>query len=136
VRNAVDAMGERGGRLVLRFRREAEDLLIEVSDTGRGIPPEIRDRLFGTFVTAGKAHGTGLGLSIVRKIVEEHEGTIDVDSSGGGTTFTLRLPQHEPGPRPSVREAPSSAEAAPRKPVAPKKKSHKARSASAKTNPT
>lgn len=140
VRNAVDAMGERGGRLVLRFRREAEDLLIEVSDTGRGIPPEIKDRLFGTFVTAGKAHGTGLGLSIVRKIVEDHEGTIDVDSSGGGTTFTLRLPQHEPGPRASVREgaaareAPSSAEAVARKPVAPKKKSQKTRSPNRTTN--
>ncbi len=153
VRNAVDAMGEKGGRLVLRFRREAEDLLIEVSDTGRGIPIEIRDRLFGTFVTAGKAHGTGLGLSIVRKIVEEHGGSIDVDSGGGGTTFTLRLPQHEPGPRPSVRQAPSaassssaastaprkaasSASTAARKAPSPRKKSRQTRALNAKTNPT
>lgn len=128
VRNAVDAMGERGGRLVLRFRREGDDLLIEVSDTGRGIPAEIRDRLFGTFVTAGKANGTGLGLSIVKKIVEEHEGTIDVETGEGGTTFSLRLPQAEVAARASVRSHPDASPPPgggpppPRKVAAPRKK--------------
>lgn len=121
VRNAVDAMGEKGGRLVLRFRREGHDLLIEVADTGRGIPAEIRDRLFGTFVTAGKAHGTGLGLSIVKKIVEEHEGTIDVQTGDGGTTFTLRLPQTEVSPRASVRPASDSSRPPPPAPAARKR---------------
>lgn len=121
VRNAVDAMGEKGGRLVLRFRREGQDLLIEVADTGRGIPAEIRDRLFGTFVTAGKAHGTGLGLSIVKKIVEEHEGTIDVQTGDGGTTFTLRLPQTEVSPRASVRPASDSSRPPPPAPAARKR---------------
>lgn len=146
VRNAVDAMGERGGRLVLRFRREGDDLLIEVADTGRGIPAEIRDRLFGTFVTAGKAHGTGLGLSIVKKIVEEHDGTIDVQTGEGGTTFSLRLPQADVSPRASVRPTSDSTPPAPaprkrttpppppsppRKAAAPRKKTRQ----NAKTTP-
>jgi signal transduction histidine kinase len=102
-------MGERGGRLILRFRREGGDLMIEVSDTGRGIPSEIRDRLFGTFVTAGKAHGTGLGLSIVKKIVEEHAGSVDVETSSAGTTFSLRLPQtDESTAHPAVRRGAGS----------------------------
>jgi len=117
VRNAVEAMADKGGRLTLRIRKSDGDLVISVSDTGRGIPAEIKTRLFGTFVTAGKAGGTGLGLSIVKKIVEEHEGTIDVSSGVGGTTFTMRLPQreiavvatveHGAKPTPPPREPPS-----------------------------
>jgi signal transduction histidine kinase len=95
VRNAIDAMADKGGRLTIRLAKDDGDLLVSVGDTGRGIPAEIKHRLFGTFVTAGKAGGTGLGLSIVKKIVEEHEGRIDVSSSASGTTFTLRLPQRE-----------------------------------------
>lgn len=92
-RNAIEAMGDRGGTLTISARREGEDLVIGVADTGRGIPDEVQRKLFRTFVTSGKQGGTGLGLSIVKKIVEEHDGTISVESSAQGTKFTFRLPQ-------------------------------------------
>jgi signal transduction histidine kinase/putative methionine-R-sulfoxide reductase with GAF domain len=92
-RNALEAMGERGGRLTLRAELVGHDLVITVADTGPGIPKEIEGRLFQSFVTAGKRGGTGLGLAIVKKIVEEHGGRIDVHSSSAGTRFVLVLPQ-------------------------------------------
>jgi signal transduction histidine kinase/putative methionine-R-sulfoxide reductase with GAF domain len=95
-RNAVEAMGSRGGRLTLRVAREGGDLVVSVSDTGKGIPKEIEDKLFQSFVTSGKRGGTGLGLAIVKKIVDEHGGTIAVRSTSEGATFTFRLPQDGP----------------------------------------
>jgi len=65
---------------------------VVVSDTGPGIPPEVRDRLFTPFVTT-KARGTGLGLSTVKRIVEAHHGQIQVESpADGGTRIMVRLP--------------------------------------------
>jgi two-component system, LuxR family, sensor kinase FixL len=65
---------------------------VVVSDTGPGIPAEVRDRLFTPFVTT-KARGTGLGLSTVKRIVEAHHGHVKVESpAGGGTRITVRLP--------------------------------------------
>jgi len=94
VRNAVEAMEPLGGgKVLLRALRQGNDFVLSVSDTGRGIPQEVRDRLFQSFVTSGKRGGTGLGLAIVKKIVDEHVGFIEVDSSGNGTTFTIRIPQ-------------------------------------------
>jgi signal transduction histidine kinase len=95
-RNAVEAMGARGGKLTLRVYRDKMDFVVAVSDTGRGIPKEIEDKLFQSFVTSGKRGGTGLGLAIVKKIVDEHAGTITVKSSPEGATFTIRLPQELP----------------------------------------
>jgi signal transduction histidine kinase/putative methionine-R-sulfoxide reductase with GAF domain len=101
VRNAYEAMGEGGGTVTVRVLREGPDLVITVADTGRGIPEEIKGRLFQSFVTAGKRGGTGLGLAIVKKIVDEHQGTITVDSTDHGATFTIRLPQEDTS-RPST----------------------------------
>lgn len=95
-RNAVEAMAERGGALILRAKMDGGDLVISVSDTGPGIPESIATSLFQSFVTANKQGGTGLGLAIVKKIVDEHGGTVDVTSSSSGATFTLRLPQSAP----------------------------------------
>ena len=102
VRNAVEAMGSKGGKVTLRIARGAPvgaskkgDLVIEVSDTGPGIPKQIEGRLFESFVTAGKKGGTGLGLAIVKKIVNEHGGSVGVQSSPAGTTFTIVLPQDD-----------------------------------------
>jgi two-component system NtrC family sensor kinase len=69
-------------------------IVIEVSDTGKGIPEDIRDRIFEPgFTTKGKGKGTGLGLSIAKKIMEEHGGAIDFSTETGvGTTFRLTLP--------------------------------------------
>lgn len=92
-RNAIEAMAEKGGRLVISAANEGEALVIRVSDTGPGIPKEIEDRLFQSFVSAGKRGGTGLGLAIVKKIVEEHGGRIAVTSSSAGSTFELTFPQ-------------------------------------------
>ena len=103
-RNAMEAMGK-GGVLTLKSKIEGKDLLIAVSDTGPGIPPEIEHRMFQSFVTLGKEGGTGLGLAIVKKIVEEHGGTVRVKSSPRGATFELRLPQPDlPESKPASRK--------------------------------
>jgi signal transduction histidine kinase/putative methionine-R-sulfoxide reductase with GAF domain len=95
-RNAVEAMGSRGGKLTVRVSREGTDLVVAVSDTGKGIPKEIEDKLFQSFVTSGKRGGTGLGLAIVKKIIDEHAGSITVKSTAHGAKFTVRLPQDGP----------------------------------------
>jgi signal transduction histidine kinase len=100
-RNAVEAMAEHGGRLTLGAGLEGSDLVIAVSDTGPGIPPEIEGRLFQSFVTANKEGGTGLGLAIVKKIAEEHGGAVSVRSSERGATFEIRIPQVAPTVPPS-----------------------------------
>ena len=91
-RNAREAMPQ-GGRFRVVVNREDDQLVFKFSDAGSGIPEDIRDRLFESFVTHGKQGGTGLGLAIVKKVVEEHKGTIDFESEPGkGTTFEIRLP--------------------------------------------
>jgi signal transduction histidine kinase len=67
-------------------------LCVTISDTGSGIPPEIIDRLFEPFFTT-KPNGTGLGLPITRRIINEHGGTINVESQPNkGATFRILLP--------------------------------------------
>lgn len=90
--NGIDAMPE-GGTLMCKISPKDKGCLLEVIDTGGGIPEQIRDRLFDDFVTFGKAGGTGLGTSIAKKIVEEHGGTISfTTATGKGTTFHITLP--------------------------------------------
>ena len=80
------------GRVVVRTRRDEGRALIEVADTGYGIPKERLDTIFEDFVTT-KRRGLGLGLAISKKIVEQLDGTITVSSEVGvGSTFTLRFP--------------------------------------------
>ena len=90
--NAADAMPEGGTLTVSTGRREAM-VVVEFTDTGQGMPPEIRSRVFEPFFTYGKKHGTGLGLAIVKKILEDHHGTVEIDSEmGSGTTIRLIFP--------------------------------------------
>ena len=90
--NARDAM-EAGGSLTISAIRAGDSVELRLRDTGPGIPETIRGTLFEPFVTCGKATGTGLGLAIAKKTVEDHGGTIAVDSAPGhGATFTVRLP--------------------------------------------
>jgi len=69
------------------------DLRIKVKDQAGGLPPEVGNALFKPFITVGKRSGTGLGLSIVKRFVDDHQGTIVVDSQEGeGTTFHVMIP--------------------------------------------
>lgn len=102
VRNAVEAMEPLGeGQVTVRAFRRGSDFVLSVSDTGKGIPEKVRERLFQSFVTSGKQGGTGLGLAIVKKIVDEHSGHVTVDSSENGTTFTIVFPQETQAKRAS-----------------------------------
>jgi PAS domain S-box-containing protein len=91
--NAKDAM-PKGGWLSIATRAENGCAVVEVADTGSGIPNEYLARIYDPFFTTkAMGQGTGLGLSITYGIVREHDGTIDCDSSvGQGTRFTLRFP--------------------------------------------
>jgi PAS domain S-box-containing protein len=96
VMNSIHAMPE-GGRLSLSLAREGSHVCLGLSDTGHGMPEEIRSKVFEPFFTTkdfGK--GTGLGLTVVKGIIEEHGGTIAVESVvDKGTTFWIRLPIDE-----------------------------------------
>lgn len=87
-KNAVEAMGE-GGALALKAYEADGTVVLEISDTGCGIPDDID--VFDLFKTT-KATGSGLGLPIVQQIVSAHRGTVDYSSDGARTTFTIRLP--------------------------------------------
>ena len=90
--NAVDAMGE-GGTITIRTLREGDSALVEVADTGPGIPPELQSRIFEPFVTTKEVgKGTGLGLDTVWRTVRDHGGDIHLDSKPGDTRFQVRLP--------------------------------------------
>jgi signal transduction histidine kinase len=92
INNAVDETAG-GGTIFLRFALSKAELKITIEDTGKGIAPEIAQKLFEPFATHGKAHGTGLGLSICKRIVEDHNGRIWVDSvPGKGAAFSFTLP--------------------------------------------
>lgn len=94
--NAVQAIEGPGQvRVGVLAKSEDEDATVTVSDTGRGIPAENLPNIFRPFYTT-KGNGTGLGLSLARRIVEEHHGRIEVESSGKGTTFSVTLPLHQP----------------------------------------
>ncbi len=90
--NAKDAMPE-GGKLVIETKLENGNVIIKFSDTGVGIPDDIKDKIFEPFFTTKGAKGTGLGLSISRWIVRKHNGEIKVESQQDkGSTFIIILP--------------------------------------------
>jgi len=95
ISNAVNAMSEEGGSLGIKVAEadgedEAHFYLITLSDSGRGMPDDVKAHLFQPFVT-GSTHGTGLGLAITQRIVTAHKGKIEVDSFAGGTIFRIYL---------------------------------------------
>jgi two-component system sensor histidine kinase PilS (NtrC family) len=92
--NSVEAMPI-GGLISIRSRAENGDVMIEISDEGRGIDESMISRIFDPFFTT-KEVGTGLGLAIVQKVIEGYNGRINVVSSGGkGATFVITLPKFE-----------------------------------------
>jgi len=93
VENGIEAMGDAGGALALRARDDGMHVVIEVSDTGPGVPAGID--VFEPFLTT-KPEGTGLGLPVARQIVAGHGGELGYESAPGRTTFSVRLPIDPP----------------------------------------
>ena len=91
--NAVDAMDGKGDLRIVT-RRDGDDVVVEIGDNGRGIPPEIQPRIFEPFFTTKDVgQGSGLGLDIAyRIVVAQHHGDITVRSAPGDTVFSVRLP--------------------------------------------
>ena len=90
--NAAQAIKHRG-EITVKTWREGDRVKIAISDTGVGIPPENLSKVFDPgFTTKGVGLGTGLGLSICYKIIQDHRGTIEAESSKQGTTFTISIP--------------------------------------------
>ena len=99
VNNAIPEVPS-GGSITVRGRVVPKEgvVLLSVADTGKGMPPEIRDRLFSAQAVSSKKGGTGLGTKIVKDVMEAHHGQITVESEvGKGTTFQIRLPIDQPG---------------------------------------
>jgi len=112
-RHALDPDSNRSAAIRIRSRRDGDQALVTVADTGMGVPDKVKDRIFEPFFTTKEVgKGTGLGLSISYGIVKDYGGRIEVtDTPGGGATFLVRLPlaaeslhnhQERPGHEPSL----------------------------------
>jgi len=97
IQNAIEAI-DRKGKIILRSKRKGSHVLIEVKDTGRGMPPDVKKRVFEPFFTTKEiGQGLGLGLSVSAMIVHNHGGEIRVESTAGkGTLFQISLPLEKP----------------------------------------
>ncbi|MBE1446992.1 ATP-binding protein [Paenibacillus sp. OAS669] len=101
IKNAFEAMPDEG-LVRIRLTKDKDHAVIEISDTGQGIPEHELDQIFLPFYTT-KESGTGLGLSICHKIVQDHEGTMEVESQiGKGTKFTITVPLSHPDASPQM----------------------------------
>jgi K+-sensing histidine kinase KdpD len=90
--NARDAMPQ-GGSLTVVTEPSNGFVKIEFTDSGSGMPEEVKRKIFEPFMTYGKKHGTGLGMAIVKKVIDDHKGRIEIDSElGKGTTIRILLP--------------------------------------------
>jgi two-component system, LuxR family, sensor kinase FixL len=110
IANAKDALSESDEKqLVIQSYQRGDKICIEIMDSGQGIPKSIIDKVFDPFFTTKKVgEGTGLGLSISYGIIQDHHGTLTVDSSEGeGSCFTISLPTNLPN-RPNTRSTRSS----------------------------
>jgi signal transduction histidine kinase len=91
VNNGIEAM-ERDGRLLIRLERAGDEAMLSIADSGPGIPPEVRDKIFNLYFTT-KSGGSGIGLAMTFRVVQLHNASIDFESSPEqGTVFRLRFP--------------------------------------------
>lgn len=110
VNNAIPEVPP-GGSITVSGEEDpaAKGIVVSVADTGKGMPPEVRDSLFTTKAKSTKAGGTGLGTKIVKDVMEAHGGTVTVESEAGvGTTFILRFPLRAPAAVAAQRAASAS----------------------------
>jgi signal transduction histidine kinase len=109
LRNAIEATAP-GGSVLVRTSRDKDYAILMIKDTGRGMTPDMVDKIFVPYYTT-KIGGTGLGMVLVRQIVDDHRGEISLESKlGQGTTVTIKLP-HRFSEYPGVSEAPDTPEA-------------------------
>jgi signal transduction histidine kinase len=98
--NACEAVSPEFGLIEVRIRQLPEVIEVRIGDNGPGIPEPVLKAIFQPFVSHGKENGTGLGLAVVKKMIQDHGGSICVEETGRkGTTFKLTLP---PGLPPKV----------------------------------
>jgi two-component system, NtrC family, sensor kinase len=94
IHNALQAMDYKG-TLTIEAKRQDEQIIVKITDSGIGIPLEVKPKIFTPFFTTKPpGEGSGLGLDIVKKIIEKHQGDITVESQPGKTTFCVSLPIH------------------------------------------
>ncbi len=94
IHNALQAM-EYKGTLEVDVKKEGDYIAVSITDSGCGIPEEIREKIFNPFFTTKRqGEGTGLGLDIVKRIVDKHHGELNYTSRPGRTTFTVKIPMH------------------------------------------
>ena len=108
IADVVGQGGDAKGTIRIATRSEGEQVVITISDTGKGMPPEVQQRAFEPFFTTKEVgKGTGLGLAITHGgIVTKHRGSIALESEVGvGTTFTLRIPFEQPSAEEAVAAA-------------------------------
>jgi signal transduction histidine kinase len=113
--NAIPEVPE-GGSITIHGQADpmTKAVIISVSDTGRGMPPEIRESLFTSRAISRKPGGTGLGTKIVKDVVDAHGGTITVESEeGAGTVFHIRLPILQPNHQAQKNATTSSSHSSP-----------------------
>ena len=95
IRNAIEAVGGKPGSLVIHVAEQQAHVTVSLTDSGHGIPADIRDQMSAPFFTTKcRKVGAGLGLFAARQIVEEHRGTLAIVSEPGATTVTVTLPKH------------------------------------------
>ena len=92
--NLVDNAAAAGPPVTATVKLANKHLVIEIADRGPGVPEDSRDKIFEAFYT-GKTQGTGLGLAVVRRVIEQHNGTISVETNpGGGALFVTEIPEN------------------------------------------
>ncbi len=93
--NAIEAVSGKTGTLVIHAAQHDQHVIVSITDSGHGIPPDIREEIFAPFFTTKcRKVGAGLGLYAARRIIEEHRGALAIESEPGRTTITVTLPKN------------------------------------------